>query len=994
MVVTDEAISELSALVSTYEKNKADYHRSDYNETSLRVEYLNHFFKLLGWDVDNEQGRSIYTREVIHESNVKVEDEGNGNTNKKPDYAFRISGETKFFVEAKKPSVNILTSADSSFQARRYGWSANHRIVVLSNFEDTSIYDCSYKPTKEQEPSFARIAHYHYDELLASFDHLTAILSKDAVLNGSLDTIAAKEAVKKEPFDDFFLTQIRNWRYEIAKDIFERYDNVGSAELNRFTQNIIDRIIFLRVCEDRSFEEPNLLLNIPSFSALKSLFARADKKYNSGLFDYPADARWEVSAEVLANIFKDLYYPNSSYQFNVVQPHVIGQIYEQFLGEKLVVDNGWILFEPDAEITDADGVVSTPKEITDIIVAETLEGRSMPCRVADICCGSGNFLLSAYEFLAAKELDRMTLEDPHSLVERQSGLDLPFSRKREILTGCIFGVDINPLAVEVAKLSLQLRLLEGCNSAELNAYMEMSGNKILPDLSANIKCGNSIVGTDYFDFDPSAASDIQKLRMLRPFNWDTEFSPCKFDAIVGNPPYIRVQNMKKHRKLEYDYVRSGHCALTTTKVKLVDKYQIFIEQALLRLTNDGTLGMIVPNKFLTIDSGKPLRSLLSSTYNISKLIDFGANQVFSGHSTYTCIFVATPRKLDTFLRQEVKSLPHFISSPSDSMQAYPSSVLGAEPWYFLPPAITDRFDAIKTKCSSLKTLAEVFVGLQTSKDDAYIFEPKRQEGNCYVFDSILEEEACVETYLCRPCVLDVAFEPYAQLTPNRMLIYPYEIIDGKASLIPLSRLKEEAPHAYDYFKSLEKPLKERAMKPVPTEETWHRFGRSQSLNRFAGKPHIVWTVMALVPKYEIDYSGQVMFTGGGNGPYYGLSLKTSTPESIEYILAVLCYWLTEALVKYRTSVFGGAYYSHGKQFVEVLPVRRINFDDPLEAAKHAEITSKVKQLTELIRTRNTCTDTDDKTLYGRSISAMESAITRIMDSLYEIDDSIERPTFE
>lgn len=991
MNANNTALKELRSLVSTYEENRSEYRKDEYNEISLRVDFLNPLFKLLGWDVNNERGLSLYTREVVHDTNVTVEDEDDGSTNKKPDYAFRIAGETKFFLEAKKPSVNILSSGGPAFQARRYGWSASHRIVVLSNFEDTAIYDCSYKPTKEQPPSFARIAHYHYSELVNAFDRLAALLSKGSVLNGALDTIDANEAAEKEPFDDCFLEQIRNWRYKIAKDVVEHYNEVPDDELNRFTQNLIDRIIFLRACEDRSFEEPNLLLNITSSSDLEDVFSAADAKYDSGLFDYLADAKWKVSDSVLTSIFKELYYPNSSYQFNVVQPHVIGQIYEQFLGETLIIESGWVIIGKNEELADADGVVPTPREIADIIVKETLEGHNAPCRVADICCGSGNFLLSAYEFLMARELDRMIPEQQQALIERQSGYDLPFSKKREILTSCIFGVDINPQAVEVAKLNLQLRLLEGCSSAELDAYVAQSGNKILPDLSSNIKCGNSIVGADYFNYDPSAVDDIKKLRAIRPFDWSTEFLPCSFDAIVGNPPYIRVQNMKKYRSLEYGYVRSEHCNLQTTKASLVDKYQIFIERALSLLNAKGTLGMIVPNKFLTIKTGSSLRKLLSKTYSVSKLIDFGANQVFRGRETYTCIFVATPENLDSFSRQKVLSLPDFIAEPSRFMRKYPADQLGVDPWCFPPAALSDQVKAIEDKCTPLNALAQVFVGLQTSNDGVYFFEPKREDGDCYVFDSPAGGEAKVEKALCRSSLLDMVFEPYAKPIPNKMLIFPYTDKGGKASLIPLSQLKVVAPHAYAYFKSMEAPLRKRSIKPAPTDETWHKFGRSQSLNRFSGEPHIVWTVMTLGPKYEIDYTGKVMFTGGGNGPYYGLSMKPETAESIEYILAVLCYWLTESLVKSRTSVFGRSYYSHGKQFVEVLPVRRIDFANPSEAAKHAEITAKVKTVTELIAKRNACTAHDDKTLYERSIRVTKSEIARIMDDLYDIDESFERP---
>lgn len=994
MFENGDAISRLEALVEAYSSNRDEFRRGSYNETSLRVEFLNPLFKLLGWDVDNEAGKSLYAREVIHESNVAIADADDAHSNKKPDYAFRIAGETQFFLEAKKPQVNILTNPAPAFQARRYGWSGNHRIVVLSNFEDTAIYDCSYKPKPDQQPSFARIARYHYDQLVDHFGELSAIVSKDAVLHGSLESIDAKESIEKEPFGDFFLSQIRDWRYEIARDVYEHYDNVRDDDLNRFTQSILDRVIFLRVCEDRAFGVGTTLLSISTYEDLKKLFADADVKFDSGLFDYLDDAPWTISPEVLSGIFKALYFPDCSYAFNVVQPHVIGQIYEQFLSENLTIEDGWVIFSDVTEVADSDGVVPTPKEITDIIVNMTLEKKGYPCRVADICCGSGNFLISAFENLMAKELERMIAEDDPNLVERTSGYDLPFAMKRKILTNCIYGVDINPLAVEVAKLNLNLRLLEGCNASELDAFRAQTGLKLLPDLSENIKCGNSIVDSAFYQFDQRAQNDIAILRDIRPFDWNDEFAPCQFDAVVGNPPYIRVQAMKKYRTNEYDFIRSGFCKLTTTKESLVDKYQIFIDRALSLLNKDGFLGMIVPNKFMTITTGKSLRGLLSKSNSIVKLVDFGAVQVFPGRLTYTCIFVATPSMQETFDYQKVLSLPDFVAAPSEAARTYFESELGEDPWSFPPAILKDHLSRLEAKCDSLESLAKVFVGLQTSNDNAYVIQPKRKDGSCYVFDSLTGREAKVEEPLCRPCLLDVPFECYAQPKPNTMIIFPYELVGSSWKPIPLSSLKESAPHAFAYFKSIEEQLRSRSMKPIPDEESWHRFGRSQSLNRFNGTPHIIWTVMSQEPKYEIDYTGRIMFTGGGNGPFYGLELKDDTAESIEYIAAVLCYWFTEAIIRYKTSVFNQNYYSHGKQFVQGLPIRRIDFADASEKSKHDEITRLVKQVNNLISKRDEARNGDDKTLYARSILAEEKKITCIMNDLYQTDASLERALTE
>ena len=988
--------SELAALVERYASNRAEYIKPAYGETSLRVEFLDPLFCILGWDVNNEAGLSIYAREVIHEASITVDDEDAAHANKKPDYAFRIGGETKFFLEAKKPNVNILERPDPAFQARRYGWNGNHAIAVLSNFEDLSIYDCGYRPTKEQGPAFARIAHYHFDELVGHFEEIVALLSKEAVLSGSLENVDANEQVVKVPFDDLFLSQITSWRADIALDIYSHYEVGDQGQLNQFTQTLLDRIIFLRVCEDRNFEDDEELLLITTYAELRDTFAQADAKYDSGLFNYLDDAPWKVSDYLLVSIFQDLYYPESSYDFNVVQPHVIGHIYEQFLSERVYIEDGRVRFEATPEAVESNGVVPTPKEITDAIVANALADIAFPCKVADISCGSGNFLLSAYEYIVSKELDRITSEEDPSieLIVKQSGPDLPYWRKRQILTEAIYGVDIDPLAVEVAQLSLVLRLLEGCSSEELDAYRGATGNKILPDLSGNVKCGNSIVGYSYFDFEPSAIGDIDALRTIRPFDWNSEFPFTGFDAIVGNPPYIRVQNLARYIPKEYEYYKSDYCDLKMASARLLDKYMLFVERALGLLNSDGALGMIVPNKFMTIATGKQMRTLLTSDYHVSRIIDFGTTQVFPGRSTYTCILIATPREVQSFTRQRVSSLPDFIEAPTAGGLSYPSDELTGEAWSFPPEAMSAHLAEISDKCSRLSDMANVFVGVQTSNDAAYIIEPLEETEDLYVFKDIKGRQSKVEKTLCRPCLLDVSFEPYGTPVPNRQIIFPYAFVDGRAALIPASRLKQEYPRAYEYLHSIKDILDRRAVSPKRRGDDWHKFGRSQSLAKFSGKPHIVWPVLSLGPKYVNDYSGKVLFTGGGNGPYYGLELKDDTPESIEYVQAALSYWFTEALVRCKTSVFRGDYYAHGKQFVADLPIRRIDFDDTADAALHHSVKQSIRLLNDLVTKRASSSSKSDAALYTRSIAAAEQKLKATMDLLYSTTPELEKAIAE
>ena len=984
-------LTTLHELVTKYANNRAEYLKPSYNETALRVEFLNPLFTLLGWDVDNERGLSIYAREVIHESTVVVVDEDPAHATKKPDYAFRIGGETQFFLEAKKPSVNIAENRSPAFQARRYGWSGGHEIVVLSNFEDLSIYDCGFRPRPDDSASFARIAHFHFDEYEANLDYLYSLISKDAVLEGSLRALRPSEAAQHEPFDAFFLSQIRNWRATLAKDIARNNPIDDDNALDLFTQALIDRIVFLRVCEDRGFATYTTLSKVKTYKQLKKLFKDADAIYDSGLFQDMGDVDWLVSDETVASIVGQLYYPVSPYSFNVVPSHIIGQIYEQFLGEHILLHGDMVIFAQTVDAADSDGVVPTPKEITDAIVANTLQGLEYPCRDADICCGSGNFLLSAYEQLVSLDLDGQLNGTSHyfiELVERASGPDLPFWRKREILTQAIFGVDINPLAAEVAKLNLVLKLLEDCTKEELDEYREETGKTLLPDLSGNIKCGNSLVGYSYYDFDPDGASSIKRLRDVRPFEWSSEFEFEGFDAIVGNPPYIRVQNLARLTPKEYNFYKSPHCELTLASTSALDKYQLFIERGLGLLKPEGRLGYIVPNKFMTIKTGKNLRGLLTEKYHIIRLIDFGALQVFPGRSTYTCIVVATPAAHTDFKRIKVTNLSEFLASPCDGFRSYPADTLTAEPWAFQPPAIEDCLVRLADKCAPLSSLAKVFVGLQTSNDGAYIIEPGEIRDGLVYFTDYLGNDAVVEKAICRPCLLDVVLEPLGEIEPNRLIIFPYSFESGRAELMPLAKIAEDYPNAYAYLTRLKPILKSRAFSPRSRGDDWHRFGRSQSIYRFSGKPHLIWSVLSLGPKYSHDSTGSVMFTGGGNGPYYGLEMLEDTNESIEYVQAVLCHWFTESIIRHRTSVFGGEYYSHGKQFVEEVPIRRIDFSSSEESATHATITDLVKQIRSYSAKRDGSKLATDKELYARSIEAAKQSLEGLIDELYGLDERL------
>lgn len=529
----------LIELVRAYAEHFAQYSQTDYNETEVRNDFVNPFFEILGWDVLNKKNLPQHLREVKHEAAVYVEENGE-NRKKKPDYAFHLGTEVCFFLETKKPSVNIMENKEAAFQTRRYGWNGNLKASVLSNFTDMIIYDTSIRPHENDEVSKAMIAHYHYTEYIDKFAEISRLLSYASVVSGEFFEIFDKvtDTFRKEPFDKYFLAQIKEWRHSLSQDIYNNNSDLEEESLNVFVQRIINRIVFLRICEDRNLEQYETLKKIKTYTELRALFDAADKKYNSGLFELIDEENIQITDALLIDIFQELYYPNSCYEFSIVDPYIIGQIYELFLEEKIAISDTKIVVEKKTEVIDSQGVVNTPKNITDIVVGQTLAPlykyelfpKWNTYRIADICCGSGNFLLSAYEYILNCytmyyiEMDKDNALQKGILVSKgKDSYTLSFDKKYQILKQNIYGVDIDNLATEVAKFSLLIKLIEDVSLNEIKNYSVSTHDKILPNLDDNIRNGNSLVDSKYLNYNSHFYEDAELISQIKLFDWNTEF---------------------------------------------------------------------------------------------------------------------------------------------------------------------------------------------------------------------------------------------------------------------------------------------------------------------------------------------------------------------------------------------------------------------------------------------------------------------------------------
>ena len=673
-------------LVKRFDEHRDAYRSGKYNETQLRREFLDPFFEALGWDVFNKQSYAEMYKDVIHEDSLEIEGE-----NKAPDYAFRIGGTRKFFVEAKKPAVNIEMNIHPAFQLRRYAWSAKLALSILTDFEEFAVYDCRSKPDKADKASMGRVKLISYKDYIEKWDEIADIFSREAVLKGSFDSYAEGMKTKKgtTEVDDAFLIEIERWRDLLAKNIAIRNPSLSVRELNYAVQMTIDRIVFLRICEDRGVERDEQLKEIASdkgvYVNLCQLFQRADARYNSGLFHFKAEKEQSSSADsltlslnvddkVLQDILRNLYYPESPYVFREIPSDILGQVYERFLGKVIRLTAGHqAKVEEKPEVRKAGGVFYTPTFIVENIVLNTvgklLEGKT-PKEVArlkflDPACGSGTFPLGAFQYLLDWHLkyyadaehlpEKWAAGKNPAIYQVKDGYRLTTAKKKEILLNNIFAVDIDAQAVEVTKLSLLLKVLEGESSETIGSQLALFQERVLPDLGRNIKCGNSLIGYDYFE--GRMLVEQEERERVNAFDWKAEFPQVfiqgGFDAVFGNPPYIRIQVLQETSSINVEYYKKTYQAASKGNY---DIYVVFVEKALSLLNQNGRLGFILPHKFFNAQYGEPLRSLIANGKHLAKVVHFGDQQVFESATTYTCLMFLDKAGHDEFDFEKVKDL--------------------------------------------------------------------------------------------------------------------------------------------------------------------------------------------------------------------------------------------------------------------------------------------------------------------------------------------------
>jgi hypothetical protein len=1051
---------EILELVARFEQQFDAYKSGQYNETQVRREFLDPFFKALGWDIDNEQGFAEAYKDVIHEDQIRI-----AGVIKAPDYCFCIGGTRKYFLEAKKPSVVIKDEPAPAYQLRRYAWSAKLPLSILSDFEEFAVYDGRVKPHKDHTASTARIFYCTFRDYAEKWDWIYERFSRDAVLKGAFDKFAESTKTKRgtTEVDAAFLETIEGWRKELAQNLALRNAKLTQRELNFAVQRIIDRIIFLRICEDRGIEDYGRLRALVNgdriYPRLTKLFEQADDRYNSGLFHFQKEpGRHEapdeltldldVDDKLLRDWLRGLYYPDSPYEFSVLSADILGQVYEQFLGKVIRLTDGHrAVVDDKPEVKKAGGVYYTPTYIVDYIVRQTVgkliadisggpvsigttpphpdplppgegtatvnpgqskaldsnpargtilplpggEGRGegeratispraatailnrvAKLRILDPACGSGSFLIGAYQFLLDWHLQFYLANDPakwaketrgkHPVIVqgRKGGLQLSIAERKRILLANIHGVDIDSQAVEVTKLSLLLKVLEG-ESGQAQIYFALK-DRVLPDLGDNIKCGNSLIGPDFYQqAELPLLTDEERYR-INVFDWQAEFADIfkagGFDAVIGNPPYIRIQTMQDSQPQEVEFFNHAYKAASQGNY---DIYVVFVERGLSLLNKSGKLGFILPNKFFNAQYGQPLREVLSGGKHLEHIVHFGDQQVFSNATTYTCLLFlgnAGNKACDVI---KVASLESWRRSGVGECAKLQANIFTAAEWNIELGAKGALRSRLPKLGKPLGEIAHLFVGLQTSADKIYV----------------LSERQGLEQGILKPFLTTGGLHRYSPARRNAWLVFPYSLAKGKAAPLDLNEIRGDFPKAWTYLTENKDTLMARDNGKMRGER-WHAYVYPKNLCAMEDHKLII-QVTSKEPTVILDESGLYM-TGGGAGPFYGIRPLPAARIELKFLLGILNSKVFGWIVRTQSTPLRGGYFKFSKQYIETTPIPQP------DKTQNARMVKLVEQMLELHRQLAVARTPQEQTALERQIAATDTQIDRLVYDLYGLTE--------
>lgn len=979
MKSNEEYKNKLQAIVDAFEKDIGTYKSSNviFNEQMTRQQYLDRLLALLGWDIANPNNLSFSEREVVAEEY--------SNRGDRPDYTIRMNGMSLFFVEAKKVSVDIKNDVDPALQARRYGWNAGHKISVLTNFEYLIIYSTFKQPSSTDTSSTERYKIYHYKDFVGSFDEIYHLLSRESVLSGEFERWTSEitpEDATKLSVDQVFLEQLNVWRLLAANDLVKSGNDVfdDKNELNEKVQLFLNQLIFLRFAEDNQFEErEELKHSIENHVDYRSYFESLDKKYNAGIFKDP-DVISSISDNTLTQIVENLYFPNVSYDFSIIDLSILSRIYENFLQQEITEsDEGLILQKTKSAKIKA--VISTPNSVVKLMVREALSSKIsgltpdelVNLRIADLAVGSGIFLIEAYNYIEEYLVDWYATEKGSIA----NPFLVPFKIKKKIIQNVFCGYDINALAVQLTRFSMLLRLLSFEKAERIEEI-----TPILPSLEKTIIWGNTLVDMSDIDITKLTFEDAID---IAPMEGKSGFKDTKFDIILGNPPYMKTEEIKGATlKQEIDVYKGKY----KSAYKQYDKYFLFIERVLSKLKSDGIAELLVPNKFFTIGAALELRKIIRNKNGLNQITDFKYTQIFEGVTNYVAV-VQFGNFDSPIFSYSVVNLVNAAFKNHTRLEYNSDNLLDSHWFLTEDKELRDRYEFAINNFPKIEDEVRPVNGIQTSANGVYLLKKKFITGETdnivdfTVVSNKKEKSFSIEKELLRDFYKKNPREQgksYQTLIADTFVIFPYK--DGK--VIDSSTMVNDYPNAYAYLSSHKDKLMPKewgGKRDVPDPTEFYQFGRTQFLKE-STENKIIVGVMSKRPNFNIDRTN-MLFASGSTAGDIAILMKEESEYELEYIQAWLSHSFTDSIFKVVGSSFEGGFYTHGTDMYDAIPLLPIDFSDETENGRYSDIIASVKKIEALNKDIQSLASEKKIKFVKAQIDALISKINHHLDVLLQ-----------
>jgi type I restriction-modification system DNA methylase subunit len=876
------ALERIKVLVEKYAELEKEGRIGKYNEEMTKKDFILPLFDALGWN-------TVDSREVSAEEKVSKQ---------RVDYGFRINGIPKFFLEAKSLKED-LDNRKFIDQAINYAWHKGCTWAVLTNFERVVVFNAELKTEHPWQSQFKRI---HCREFLEHFDELW-LLSRESFEHSIIDKEAEKwgKKAKKSSVDKQLLTDFTRFRELLSKNITKsnQSKNLTEEELDESIQRILDRLIFIRNCEDRELEARTLISNLRQWESggrgqllksLRGVFAYFDKEYNSKIFAKHLSDDLEIDNDVLHEIIEGLYHTRDNsvfYDFSAIDADVLGTIYEQYLSHILKKTEKRATLTENNVHRKEQGIYYTPTYIVDYIVrgtlGELLKGKDVDAeriKILDPACGSGSFLIKAFDVLNQDYLKR---DKDYSQTQLDLATGAAFTRKVKILQDNIFGVDLDKQAVEIAQLNLLLKIAE-------------KGHR-LPLLERNIRCGNSLI-------------DDEKVAGDKAFKWEEQFNGIMreggFDVVIGNPPYVRQEELSEIKP----YLEANYESYQGT----ADLFVYFFERELEILKEDGYFGMIVSNKWLRAGYGRNLRKLLTRFW-IEEFIDFGDLKVFADATIYPCIIIMRKiKKANANIRickMETLRFGSLVEYVRNNSFFINQSELNEKEWNIQKTEANELLKKIRSTGVPIEEYvgAKIYRGILTGLNEAFIIDEKKT-------DEWIQEDSRNKEII-KPFLTGAECKRY--------------VVKSKKNYIILTKIGvgvEKYPAIYKHLSDFKDALEKRWDKG----NYWYELRACAYYDLF-GAPKIVWGNLATRSSFSLDET---------NG-FYVNAPACFLPTSSRYVLGILNSKLMSYFLKSICAERQGGFIEQKPVYVSQVPISKPTKEQEIDVTQHVE---KMLQLNE------------------------------------------------